>query len=51
MLDATTFDLGRDPELLKEVSESSGVNLINLTGWWLDVPRFPQEGWNAQMRG
>ena len=30
MLDATTFDLGRDPELLKEVSEGSGVNLINV---------------------
>ena len=42
MLDATTFDLGRDPELLKEVSEGSGVNLINVTGWWLDVPRFLQ---------
>ena len=42
MLDATTFDLGRDSEPLKEVSEGSGVNLINVTGWWLDVPRFLQ---------
>ena len=40
MLDATTFDLGRDPALLKTVAEASGVNLINVTGWWLDVPRF-----------
>ncbi len=40
MVDATTFDLGRDPELLVEVSRASGVNLINVTGWWLDVPRF-----------
>ncbi len=40
MVDATTFDLGRSPELLKTVSAASGVNLINVTGWWLDVPRF-----------
>ncbi len=40
MLDATTFDLGRDPALLKNVAEASGMNLINVTGWWLDVPRF-----------
>ena len=37
MLDATTFDLGRDPALLKTVAQASGVNLINVTGWWLDV--------------
>ena len=42
MLDATTFDLGRDPALLKTVAAASGVNLINVTGWWLDVPRFMQ---------
>ena len=40
MVDATTFDLGRDPELLRLVSRESGVNIINVTGWWLDVPRF-----------
>ncbi len=40
LLDATTFDLGRDPELLRYVAFESGVNLINVTGWWLDVPRF-----------
>jgi len=40
LLDATTFDLGRDPELLRHVAFESGVNLINVTGWWLDVPRF-----------
>ena len=39
-VDATTFDLGRDPELLRTVSERSGVQIINVTGWWLDVPRF-----------
>ncbi len=40
MVDATTFDLGRNPELLRTVAEGSGVNIINVTGWWLDVPRF-----------
>ena len=40
LLDATTFDLGRDPELLRHVAFESGINLINDTGWWLEVPRF-----------
>jgi len=40
MIDATTFDLGRKAPLLAEVSKRSGVNIINVTGWWLDVPRF-----------
>lgn len=40
LVDATTFDLGRNPELLKTVAAGSGINLINVTGWWLDVPRF-----------
>lgn len=40
MVDATTFDLGRKPDLLKKVSRESGVNIINVTGWWLDVPTF-----------
>ena len=40
MVDATTFDLGRDPALIAAVSKGSGVNIINVTGWWLDVPRF-----------
>ena len=40
MVDATTFDLGREPELLARVSRASGVNIINVTGWWLDVPRW-----------
>ena len=39
-VDATTFDLGRDPELLRRVSAASGVHIVNVTGWWLDVPRF-----------
>jgi phosphotriesterase-related protein len=40
ILDATTFDLGRHAPLLSAVSRGSGVNIINVTGWWLDVPRF-----------
>jgi len=40
IVDATTFDLGRSAEFLEQVSRESGVNIINVTGWWLDVPRF-----------
>ena len=40
IIDATTYDLGKDPQLLAEVSAGSGENIINVTGWWLDVPRF-----------
>ncbi len=40
MVDATTFDLGRNAPMLQRVSEASGVKIINTTGWWLDVPRF-----------
>lgn len=40
IVDATTFDLGRNAELLVKASRESGVNIINVTGWWLDVPRF-----------
>lgn len=41
ILDATTFDLGLSAELPAAASKGSGVNIINVTGWWLDVPRFP----------
>ena len=40
IIDATTFDLGRHAPLLAQVSKASGVNIVNVTGWWLDVPRF-----------
>lgn len=39
IVDLTTFDLGRDALLLKEVSRQSGVNIIACTGTWLDIPR------------
>jgi phosphotriesterase-related protein len=40
IVDATTFDLGRDASLLAEVSRKSGVNLIATTGWWLEMPHI-----------
>ena len=40
MVDATTFDLGRNAPMLQRVSDASGIKIINTTGWWLDVPRF-----------
>lgn len=42
IVDCTTFDLGRHAPLLSSVARASGVNIINVTGWWLDVPRFMQ---------
>lgn len=42
IVDATTFDLGRHAPLLAAVSKASGVNIVNVTGWWLEVPRFLQ---------
>ncbi|MDA4123328.1 MAG: phosphotriesterase-related protein, partial [Thaumarchaeota archaeon] len=39
IIDVTPFDSGRDPELLREVSRGSGVQIICATGCWLDIPR------------
>lgn len=39
IVDVTTLDLGRDVELLAEVSEKSGVNIVCCTGTWRDIPR------------
>jgi phosphotriesterase-related protein len=36
IVDCTTFDLGRDPGLLAEVSSASGVTVIACSGLWLD---------------
>ena len=38
IVDCTTFDLGRDGELLAEVSRASGVAIIACSGVWLDPP-------------
>ncbi|HZC32256.1 MAG TPA: phosphotriesterase-related protein [Candidatus Bathyarchaeia archaeon] len=35
IVDATTFDLGRDIELLAEVARGSGVTILASTGHWL----------------
>ncbi|MDD5127084.1 MAG: hypothetical protein PHR43_03145 [Dehalococcoidales bacterium] len=40
IVDCTTVDLGRDVNLLVEVSRRSGVNIIACTGWWLNTPAF-----------
>ena len=39
MVDVSTFDLGRDIQLIQEVSRGSGVNIIAATGNHLAVPR------------
>jgi phosphotriesterase-related protein len=40
IVDATPFDLGRDVELLAEVSAASGVKIIAATGHWLAPSPF-----------
>jgi phosphotriesterase-related protein len=40
VVDATTLDLGRDVTMMAEASRRSGVNVIAVTGWWLEMPRF-----------
>jgi phosphotriesterase-related protein len=40
VVDATTLDLGRDITVTAEASRRSGVNVIAVAGWWLEVPRF-----------
>ena len=42
IVDATTTDLGRDVNLIAEASRLSGVNIIAVSGWWLEIPRFFQ---------
>lgn len=45
MVDVTTFDIGRDVRLVREVSRRSGMNIIACAGNWLDIPRaFWQAG-------
>jgi phosphotriesterase-related protein len=40
VVDASTMDLGRDVNLLAEASRASGVNVITISGWALEKPRF-----------
>ena len=39
IVDVTTPDLGRAPEMIRETAERSGVQVVVTTGIWLDVPR------------
>jgi phosphotriesterase-related protein len=40
IVDATTFDLGRDVAILAEVSRKTGVNIVACTGWWMNLPQY-----------
>ncbi len=40
IVDATTFDLGRDVAVLAEVSRKTNVNIIACTGWWMNLPQY-----------
>jgi len=40
IVEATTFDLGREVSILARASKLSGVNIIACTGWWLESPFF-----------
>jgi phosphotriesterase-related protein len=40
IVDATTFDTGRDVSLLAEVSRRTSVNIIACTGWWMILPSY-----------
>lgn len=37
IVDAAPYDLGRDPKRLKQLSESTGVNIISSTGMFFDL--------------
>ncbi len=39
IVEVSPMDLGRDVELMRDVSRETGVNFICCTGCWLDIPR------------
>jgi phosphotriesterase-related protein len=43
IVDHTTYDLGRDAELLAEVSAASGVHIVAATGVWIEPQRYWHE--------
>ena len=46
-VDGTPQFLGRDPELLKELSEKTGINIITNTGWYATGNKFlPKEAYD-----
>ncbi|MGE0058821.1 MAG: phosphotriesterase [Dehalococcoidia bacterium] len=40
LVEHSTIDLGREVEVMKAVSEASGVHVVAATGLWRDIPRF-----------
>lgn len=46
IVDASTFDLGRDVTVLAEASGRSGVNIIASTGWYFSPAGSPSD-WSA----
>jgi phosphotriesterase-related protein len=40
IIDATTFDLGRDAAVLAEISRKTRVHIIACTGWWMNMPPY-----------
>jgi phosphotriesterase-related protein len=40
IIDATTFDLGRDVSILAEISRRTKVNIVACTGWWMNYPQY-----------
>jgi phosphotriesterase-related protein len=46
IVDASTFDIGRDVSVLAEASRRSGVNIIATSGWYYDPQRFIGD-WSA----
>jgi phosphotriesterase-related protein len=40
IIDATTFDLGRDVSLLAEIARRTNINIIACTGWWMNLPQY-----------
>jgi phosphotriesterase-related protein len=40
IVDATTFDLGRDASGLAEIARRAKINIIACTGWWMNLPQF-----------
>jgi phosphotriesterase-related protein len=38
MIDLTTFDLGREVEVIRAASEASGLNVVVATGLWRTIP-------------
>jgi len=40
IVDATTFDLGRDVSVLADIARRTNVNIIACTGWWMNLPEY-----------